>query len=222
MYSDLNQARRFKRANGIKDWSPVKGNTCPPEKYSTNEKFEVFLLSCWNEAEKPTVQQGKKWLNHILTLTGRPNINNNHRLEYASVIDLLQGMRAEPRWKQYQVEGAEPLTKEMVKRILTATVFGDDGEIDAVRLRNKTIAGCMLTLGLHTSDIQAITDKDVMELPDYIDRDGVRRPKIIIGPFRKTKQHWKNVYNTIGCGCRNYHDPTDEGSVVVSIFILSA
>ena len=183
--------------------------------------MEVFLLSCWEEAEKPTVQQGKKWLNHILTLTGRPNINNNHRQEYASVIDLLQGMRAEPRWKQYQVEGAEPLTKEMVKRILSATIFQDNGEFDAVRLRNKTIAGCMLTLGLHTSDVQAITDKDVMDLPDYLDRDGVRRPKIIIGPFRKTKQHWKSVYNTIGCGCRHYHDPTDEGSVVVSIFILN-
>ena len=106
--------------------------------------MEIFLLSCWNDAEKPTVLQGKKWLNHVLTLMGRPNINNSHRLEYASVIDLLHGMRKEPRWKQYQVEGAEPLTKEMVKRILSATVFQDNGEFDAVRLRNKTIAGCML------------------------------------------------------------------------------
>ena len=177
--------------------------------------MEVFLLACWNEAEKPTVQQGKKWLNHVLTLTGRPNINDSYRLEYASVLDLLHGIRKEPRWKQYKVEGAEPLTKEMMKRILSATIFRGSGKFDVVRLRNKTVAGCMLTLGLHTSDIRAITDSCVMDLPDYIDRDGMRRPKIIIGPFRKTKQHWKSVRNTIGCGCRHFHDPTDEGSVVV-------
>ena len=197
----------------------MKRNTCPPEKYFTNKKFEIFLLSCWNEAEKPTVQQGKKWLNHILTRTGRPNINNEHRLEYASVLDLLHGMRKEPRWKQYKVEGAEPLTKEMVAKILSATVFGDDGQFDLVRLRNKAIAGCMLMLGLHTSDVRAITDKDVMDLPDYHDRDGMLRPKFIIGPFRKTKQHWKSVRNTIGCGCRYSHNSSDESSVVVSFFI---
>ena len=58
-----------------------------------------------------------------------------------------------------------------------------------------------------------------MDLPDYIDRDGMRRPKIIIGPFRKTKQHWKSVRNTIGCGCRYSHNSSDESSVVVSLFI---
>jgi hypothetical protein len=76
----------------------------------------------------------------------------------------------------------------------------------------------MLTLGLHTSDIRAITDSCVMDLPDYIDRDGMRRPKIIIGPFRKTKQHWKSVRNTIGCGCRHSHNSSDESSVVVFPF----
>lgn len=181
--------------------------------------MEVFILCCWNEAEKPTVQQGKKWLNHVLTLTGRPNINDSYRLEYASVLDLLHGIRKEPRWKQYQVEGAEPLTKEMMKRILSATIFQENGKFDVVRLRNKTVAGCMLTLGLHTSDIRAITDSCVMDLPDYIDRDGMRRPKIIIGPFRKTKQHWKSVRNTIGCGCRYSHNSSDESSVVVFLFI---
>ena len=186
------------------------GDTIPPEDYITNENMEIFLLSCWENGEKPNVQQGKKWLNHILTATGQPTLNDHHRQAYASVLDLLHGLRKEPRWRGYATEGAEPMTPGMMKQILTATVFDVPNKVNAVKLRNKGIAGCLLTLGLHPEDIHNITDEHVIDLPDHVDRDGKRRPKFMFNGFPKTKQHWKFIRNTVGCGCPGHHDPRDE------------
>ena len=50
----------------------------------------------------------------------------------------------------------------------------------------------------------------VIDLPDHVDRDGKRRPKFMFNGFPKTKQHWKFIRNTVGCGCPGHHDPRDE------------
>ena len=186
------------------------GDTVPAEEYITNDNMEVFLLSCWENGEKPNVQQGKKWLNHILTATGRPTLNDHNRQDYASVLDLLHGLRKEPRWREYATEGAEPLTPGMMSRILTAPVFDTPQSINVLKLRNKGIAGCLLTLGLHPEDIHNITDEHVIDLPDHVDRDGKRRPKFMFKDFPKTKQHWKLIRNTVGCGCPGHRDRRDE------------
>ena len=186
------------------------GDTVPPQEHINNDNMEIFILWCWENGEKPNVLQGKKWLNHILTATGRPTVNDNHRQDYASVLDLLHGLRNESRWREYTTEGAEPLTPGMMKQILSATVFDSPLKINALKLRNKGIAGCLLMMGLHPEDIHNITDENVLDLPDYLDRDGKRRPKIMFKDFPKTKQHWKFVRNTAGCGCPGDHNPRDE------------
>ena len=188
------------------------GDPVPPNEFITNENMEVFLATCWECGNKPNVLQGKKYLNHILTSHGRPNVNRDHRQEYASVLDFLNGLRQEERWQDWATEGAEPLTQEMTKKILRSTIFNLDGSVNMLKLRNKVIALCLLTMGWRPADVKRVKDINVIDLPHFRDRDTKHRPKLLFNDLTKTKQNWKRVKNTVGCGCPNDrdHDPRDE------------
>jgi hypothetical protein len=78
-------------------------------------------------------------------------------------------------------------------------------------LRNKTLAICMILNGWHPIDAYRMTETDVTDVPDYRDRSGHHRPKIIFAgeETHHTKVHSIKVRNTIGCGCQSNHDPRD-------------
>ena len=208
----LYYARKFKAANGIGDkWQPHIEDAVPPNEFITNKNMEEFLAECWQCGNNPNVTQGKKYLNHILTSHGRPTINAKyHRQEYASVLDFLHGLRQEPRWKAYGTNGAQPLTQQQVKKILCATIFNLDGSVNELKLRNKCIAICLLTMGFHPDDVHRLKDSNILDMPHFQDRDTKQRPKLLFRELIKTKQHHKRVKNTLGCGCIHDHDPCDE------------
>ncbi len=79
-------------------------------------------------------------------------------------------------------------------------------------LRNKTLAISMILNGWHPIDAYRMKETDVTDVPDYRDRSGHHRPKIIFAgeETHHTKVHSIKVRNTIGCGCQSNHDPRDE------------
>ena len=79
-------------------------------------------------------------------------------------------------------------------------------------LRNKALAVTMILNGWHPIDAYRMTETDVTDVPDYRDRSGHHRPKIIFAgeETHHTKVHSIKVRNTIGCGCHGNHDPRDE------------
>ena len=79
-------------------------------------------------------------------------------------------------------------------------------------LRNKTLAISMILNGWHPIDAYRMKETDVTDVPDYRDRSGEHRPKIIFAgeETHHTKVHSIKVRNTIGCGCLGNHDPLDE------------
>ena len=79
-------------------------------------------------------------------------------------------------------------------------------------LRNKTLAVTMILNGWHPIDAYRMMETDVTDVPDYRDRSGHHRPKIIFAgeETHHTKVHSIKVRNTIGCGCQSNHDPRDE------------
>ena len=207
----LYYARKFKASNNIGNkFQPYIDDSVPPNEFITNENMEVFLAACWACGNKPNVLQGKKYLNHILTSHGRPTVNRKHRQDYASVIDFLNGLRDEPRWKAYGSKSADSLTQEQVKKILCSTIFNLDGSLNKLKLRNKCIAVLLFAMGFHPDDVHRLKDSNVFDLPHHVDRDLKRRPKLLLRDLIKTKQHHMRVKNTVGCGCRGDHDPCDE------------
>jgi len=78
-------------------------------------------------------------------------------------------------------------------------------------LRNKTLAVTMILNGWHPIDAYRMMETDVTDVPDYRDRSGHHRPKIIFAgeETHHTKVHSIKVRNTIGCGCQSNHDPRD-------------
>ena len=75
----------------------------------TNDNMEEFFVQCWEDGSKPTVTQGRRYINHILTHYGRPPLNKHHRKNYATVLDVLKGLEREVEWRDHQSKGAEPL-----------------------------------------------------------------------------------------------------------------
>ena len=150
------------------------------------------------------MQQGHKWVNHVLASYGKPPCNKMHYKEYAHVLDVLRGISKEEKWKSHKTKGAASLTKLAVKSIFEASVRDPNtDELSLVRLRNKALTILVIANGWHTSDAFRLLDNDVEDLEDYEDRDGVHRPKLIFHG-RKCKEHVK-VKNAISCGCRGRH-----------------
>ena len=68
-------ARRFSRVNELK-WDPKdKYDLVPPKKDLTNENLEDFFTDVFESTGKPSVQQGKKWVNHVLAKHHLPPVN---------------------------------------------------------------------------------------------------------------------------------------------------
>ena len=139
-------ARKFATCNEL-NWAPTSGNFVPPEEAVTNDNIEEFFVQCWEDGSKPTVTQGRRYINHILTHHGRPPLNKHHRQQYASVMDVYKGLEREDEWRNYDGQGAKPLSKENVKKLLLANIRGADGAIDVRRLRNKALASALILCG---------------------------------------------------------------------------
>ena len=85
-------ARRYKEANEIPDelWVPERTNLSPPEDYMTTDHLENFVAYLWEiDESKPTVTQGRKYMNWFLTNSGRPPVNKYYRQHYRGVKYLL-------------------------------------------------------------------------------------------------------------------------------------
>jgi len=68
-------ARRFARVNEL-GWEPEdKYDLVPPKKDLTNENMEDFFTDVFESTGKPSVQQGKKWMNHVLAKHHLPPVN---------------------------------------------------------------------------------------------------------------------------------------------------
>ena len=49
------------------DWEPRdKFDIVPPDKDITNDNMEDFFVDLFEATGKPSVQQARKWINHIL------------------------------------------------------------------------------------------------------------------------------------------------------------
>ena len=207
-------ARKFAKCNGLlptspsaKGWTPTKGNFIPAKEHLTNDNLEEFFVQCWEDGSKPNVTQGRRYINHILTHHGEPTLNKHSRQKYAPVLDVLKGLQREEKWRNHQSEGAKPLPLAYVKKILMAAVHDHAGNLDLLKLRNKTLAACLILCGWHQKDAYEILDKNVINLEDHHDRDGHLRPKFLFNDlFHNKRQHWK-VCNTVGCGCKGCHQP---------------
>ena len=197
-------ARKFATCNEL-NWAPTSGNFVPPEEAVTNDNMEEFFVQCWEDGSKPTVTQGRRYINHILTHYGRPPLNKHHRKNYAAVLDVLKGLEREVEWRDHQSKGAVPLPLEYVKKILLAKVHDDDGKINIRKLRNKALASGLILCGWHPSDAWEIKDKNVINLEDFHDRDGHLRPKFLFNDLSHNKREQWKVSNTIGCGCKGAH-----------------
>ena len=223
----LSFARKFKAANDINGWTPSTDNLVPPANTLTCGALENYFAECWlgegkykGEAElrsKPTVLQAKKWANHALAAHQRPPINRNHRKEYASVIDLIQGLEKEPEWQAHVTTGAFPFTVDQVKALLNAEVTTTARNprtqktrvvLDLRKLRNKCLATAMIVNGWHPIDAYRCKDRKVADHPHFRDRDGTHRPKLVFHG-RHTKRPWSEK-NVLGCGCPGAHDPDNQ------------
>ena len=167
--------------------------------------MEEFFVQCWEDGSKPNVTQGRRYINHILGHYGLPSLNKHHRQNYASVLDVLEGLKKEGKWRDHQSKGANPLPKDTVKKILLAKVHDDDGKIDLRKLRNKAVASGLILCGWHPKDVWDIKDKNVINLEDFHDRDGHLRPKFLFNDLSHNKREQWKVSNTIGCGCKGAH-----------------
>ena len=166
--------------------------------------MEDFFIELFQLRGKPSVQQAHKWLNHALAQYHRPSVNNNNYQHYASVLDVLRGMSKDDKWKNHKTKGADALTKDAVKKIFEAAIHDPETKkLCLIRLRNKALAILMIGNGWHTAEVVRIFDGDVEDFPDYEDRDGHKRPKLV---FRGRKcKEYVGAKNTIGCGCRGPH-----------------
>jgi hypothetical protein len=207
-------ARKFANVNGLlptspsrKGWTPTKESLIPAKEHVTNDNLEEFIVQCWEDGSKPNVTQGRRYINHILTHHGEPPMNKNFRQKYASVLDVLAGLKREEKWRNHTSKGAKPLSLAYVKKILMAPVHDHAGNLDLLRLRNKTLAACLILCGWHQKDAYDILDRCVINLEDHHDRDGHHRPKFMFNDiFHNKRGHWK-VCNTVGCGCKGCHQP---------------
>ena len=79
---------------------------------------------------------------HCLTTRGLPTLNKYHRDKYAIVLDFLQGLAKQEKWRDYVPKGAIPLPFDAVKKIFNANIMDphDLGRVDLERLRNKVLA----------------------------------------------------------------------------------
>ena len=197
-------AKRFAATNEL-DWKPKnKHDVVPPNEFLTNENMEDFFVELFESTGKPSVVQAKKWINHCLAKYHRAPVNKFHYQHYASVLDTLKGISKDDNWKNHVNDGAQALSKEAVKKIFEAHIHvPGTKELCLVRLRNKALSILLIANGWHMSDAYRLHDNDVQDFPDYHDRDGTHRPKLVFRG-RKTKQHVL-AKNTVGCGCRNAH-----------------
>ena len=187
------------------EWEPSdKHDVVPPEEFFTNENMADFFIELFRIRGKPSVQQAHKWLNHALAQYHRPSVNSNNYQHYASVLDVLRGMSKDDKWKNHKTKGADALTKDAVKKIFEAAIHDPETKkLCLIRLRNKALAILMIGNGWHTAEVVRIFDGDVEDFPDYEDRDGHKRPKLV---FRGRKcKEYVGTKNTIGCGCRGPH-----------------
>ena len=167
--------------------------------------MEEFFVQCWEDGSKPNVTQGRRYINHILTNYGRPPLNKHHRQDYASVLDVLQGMQRTPKWREHMSNGAEPLTREHVKKILLAEIHDEDGEIDPKKLRNKIVASLLILCGWHPIDAWRCFDENVINIDNFHDSDGLHRPTFYFNDLSHNKRPKLKVSNTVGCGCKGEH-----------------
>ena len=197
-------ARKFAAVNSLK-WKPEGSNVVPPVTCLTNENMEEFFVQCWEDGSKPNVTQGHRYINHALTHHKRPPLNRHHRQEYASVLDVLKGLEKEDKWRDHTSQGAKPLSKDNVKKLLLANIRGADGKIDVRKLRNKALASALILCGWHPKDAWRIKDKNVVDIENFRDSDGHLRPKILFNDLQHNKLRKLKVFNTIGCGCKGSH-----------------
>ena len=146
----LQYARRYQEANQI-EWEPSWTSLIPPT--IDNDSLENFILHVWDQNQsKAAVTQGKRYLNYILTTSGRPPMNKFHREQYATVLDMMKGLSKEKNWREHIVQGAKSLTLKQVRGILNASVLrpGRTQTFDYEALRNKSLA-IVLLLRRHRS-----------------------------------------------------------------------
>ena len=177
----------------------------PPREDITNDNIEDFFVQCWDDGSKPNVTQGHRYINHILTNYGMPPLNKHHRQRYASVLDLLQGLQREKKWRDHVSQGADPMSRDTVKKLLLAKVHDANGEINYRKLRNKVLSNALLLCGWHPKDAWRVMDSNVIDIEDFHDRDGHLRPKFLFNDLSHNKRPKYKVFNTIGCGCKGEH-----------------
>ena len=202
-------ARKFATVNNLK-WKPVANSLVPPLTCLTNENMEEFFVQCWEDGSKPNVTQGHRYINHALTHHKRPPLNRHHRQEYASVLDVLKGLEKEDAWRDHMSQGAKPLSKDNVKKLLLANIRNADGKINVRKLRNKALASLLILCGWHPKDAWRIKDENVICLEDFRDSDGHLRPKFLFNDLCHNKLRMLKVFNTIGCGCKGSHHPKND------------
>ena len=197
-------AKKFKGVNRLDDWNHV--TIVPPKRYLKNIYLENFITQVWAEKRaKPNVQQGRKYLNHVLAHHGMPPLNRNFKRNYASVLEVLSPIMKSQEWRDYVTRGAGTYNLSQVMDVFRAKVTNEEGELEVKALRNKVIACLMIIMGCHPIDIWRIHEDNVEDRPTHVDREDYHRPKMIFDGFH-TKDHGFGTTNVIGCGCRRNHD----------------
>ena len=105
--------------------------------------------------------------------------------------------------------GAGAFQLPTVKKLFQASYRRRDGTVDMEALRNKAMALIMIVFGGHPIDVYRMTEENVEDRPNHIDREGFRRPKMVFKGTHTKRPAWK-VKNILGCGCEHHHEIENE------------
>ena len=183
------------------DWDPAI-DLAPPLKLLTDENISLFFTNLWttHNPGKSQIENGKRYINFALAQHQKPSVGRRgSRSNYPQTWTLLKGIQNSKRWTGTGSQGAKPLTKEEVRKIMLAPVRDLDD------LRNKVIANCYMHMGFHKKDVQRLRDSNLEDHPTFKDRNGLLKPKIVIRGEHNKRKYIK-VRNIVACGCPGEHN----------------
>ena len=197
-------AKKFR--NCIKErtntkWDPEKDLVAPVNLLS-DENISLYFTHLWttHNPGKAQVENGKRYINYALAQyqkvsVGRRGAQSNYPITFTT----LKGIQNTDRWRDNGSQGAKPLTKEEVMKIMLAPIQNLDD------LRHKVMAICYLHMGYHKKDVQRLRETNIEDHPLYRNRNGSHKPKMVIRTTHN-KRKCIPVRNVVACGCSGDHD----------------
>ena len=186
-------------------WDISQDYLIPPIEILTDDNISLYFTHLWrtHNPGKAQVSNGIRYINYALSQYQKQGISRRGaRATWPQTFATIQGIKKTALWRETGSDGAKPLTKEEVMKIMEAPIQNLND------LRHKVIAHCYLHMGYHKSDVQRLKYSMLEDHEAYRNRDGCLKPKIVIrGYHNKRKQMM--IRNIVACGCSGNHNWTN-------------